>query len=216
MAARTADTSNKPVVRAQPAASLIALWVGSGEQRVLMGRRNPDLAFLPNVMVFPGGRLEARDRQSVAELSPHAHDRLSQEIGARGNPFRFAACAIRETNEEAGFDLARCLAGSLSYVARAITPARFPKRYDTRFLLARIEDGWSPRSSPGGDGELLDVGWYAPGDLDRSEMHHVTRAIYDQVMTAGFSRDEAPILIADRTPRNWHGRPALRSKDLRT
>ncbi|MDO0545712.1 hypothetical protein KTU62_24045, partial [Escherichia coli] len=50
-------------LRPRDAATLIVLdRRGKGGPKVLMGRRNPRLAFMPGQFVFPGGRIELGDR----------------------------------------------------------------------------------------------------------------------------------------------------------
>jgi hypothetical protein len=57
---------------------------------------------------------------------------------------------------EAGLDPAFA---ELRLVARAITPAKRPIRFHTRFFLAAGQEDLTAAGS--GDGELEDVGWYA-------------------------------------------------------
>lgn len=59
--------------------------------------------------------------------------------------------------------------GTLLLVARAITPARSPIRFHTRFFMALVgSPGWrlSDQAS-GGDGELEDVGWVPVAETAR-------------------------------------------------
>ena len=82
-----------------------------------MGRRRPDAVFLPDKFVFPGGRLEAEDREvEVAGRLP-AHDHRCLLRGVRDqDPERglraFAAAALRETFEETGYLVAMARVGA--------------------------------------------------------------------------------------------------------
>ena len=68
--------------------------------------------------------------------------RLAESAGVR-NPERLAVAAIRETYEETGLWIGEHIAGRLrpnlqclEYLARAITPASSPIRYNARFFMA--------------------------------------------------------------------------------
>ena len=50
-------------VRPVDAAGLVLIRQGRGEPEVLMGRRHRGHSFLPNIYVFPGGRLDIGDNQ---------------------------------------------------------------------------------------------------------------------------------------------------------
>lgn len=117
-----------------------------------MGRRSARHKFLPDMFVFPGGRLDAGDfaaatgeyRGDVAErLARHVDRRVARALGA---------AALRETHEEAGLRV-RGLEG-LDYLARAITPSRSPIRFHGRFFMA---DASTAEGGLGGSGELLDL-----------------------------------------------------------
>lgn len=157
-----------------------------------MGRRRSRAAFLPNVYVFPGGRV---DRADIAagrhfEVPVEVADRLTRRRRGTRAPGVLVA-AIRETFEETGLVLAegkpfapplaqalgesplwRALAGlgaapafgRLSYVARAITPTMSPRRFNTRFFMA---DAAYARGELVGEGELLDLRWVALADAAR-------------------------------------------------
>ena len=71
----------KPVKRAlrpKDAATLIIVDRSGAEPRILMGRRRADLVFMPNMYVFPGGRVDAADRTAPAadDLDPDVEARL--------------------------------------------------------------------------------------------------------------------------------------------
>jgi len=93
----------------------------------------------PGPWVFPGGKVEPGDRRTGADDATHA--RLA---------------AVRETVEEAGLALAP---EALVEIARWVTPAISPKRFDTWFFLAATESGAPIRV----DGEeIVAHRWLAP------------------------------------------------------
>ena len=153
-----------PNSRPRDAASLILVDRGADEPKVLLGRRNLAHAFMPGHFVFPGGRVEAADRDVAACAGLHrsVEARLlsavatSKAKSARG----FALAAIRETFEETGIVVGRKPSAvappargissgpwadffatgflpdlsGLRFIARAITPPRARRRFDARFL----------------------------------------------------------------------------------
>ncbi|MFK7792160.1 MAG: hydrolase, partial [Devosiaceae bacterium] len=145
--------------RARPAASLILLCRNaSGQALVFMGRRNASLKFLPGYLVFPGGRVERQDyATSQAPLDLACGTVLDAELGGIGgmSATAYANAALRECAEETGLDAERHLAAPLRYIARAITPPRFPIRYDTRFFLGTLANSQLPARIASGDGELV-------------------------------------------------------------
>ena len=150
-----------PNVQPKDAATMIVLDRTGRKPRVLMGRRHPGHKFMPDKFVFPGGRVEPADRRMVAAgaLDGICEDRLARFVArpslTRGRALAMAA--IRETFEETGMMFGAkgygapqvALEGpwtsfaehgvfpdleAVRFVARAITPPRRPKRFDTRFF----------------------------------------------------------------------------------
>jgi len=98
---------------------------------VYLVKRSRAVDFMAGAHVFPGGRLDTADSS-------------------------LAACAVRETFEEAG--LALNVAALVPWV-RWVTPEISPKRFDARFFLARAPEGQEPRV----DGyEATEGLWIAP------------------------------------------------------
>jgi 8-oxo-dGTP pyrophosphatase MutT (NUDIX family) len=170
-------------VRPIDAAGLVLVREGRHGPQVLLGRRHRKHTFLPDIYVFPGGRLDPEDSHPSGFAEPIAPDTAAQlQRGARGRPpLAFLRAAIRETFEEAGLLLATggVLAaspgpaggiwsafreqgaapafGSVAFICRAITPSSSPRRYNTRFFLAEAPPD---APAPTGDGELEDLRWW--------------------------------------------------------
>ena len=149
-------------VRPRDAASL-AIVRGEGRRaRVLLGRREPKGRFMPDVYVFPGGRVDPRDARArtVSELRREVAGRL-QSTCSSARARAIAVAAVRETFEETGLRFGRlegqrllpALSG-LDYIARAITPSHLPVRYHARFFMARADQADGELA---GSGELLDL-----------------------------------------------------------
>jgi 8-oxo-dGTP pyrophosphatase MutT (NUDIX family) len=129
-----------------------------------MGRREPRDRFMPDVYVFPGGRVDPADatRPAASELRPEVAAQL-ERVTPRPRARAIAVAAIRETFEETNLvlgeregDSLRPALEYLEYVARAITPAGNPIRYHARFFLA---DAAFVSGTLRGNGELLDLAW---------------------------------------------------------
>lgn len=129
-----------------------------------MGRREPRDRFMPDVYVFPGGRVDPSDATNpvASELRPE----VARQLQRSAPPPRARAlgvAAVRETFEETGLvlgrragDVLRPELGRLHFVARAITPSHNPIRYHARFFLA---DGETVSGALRSNGELLDLAW---------------------------------------------------------
>lgn len=185
-----------------------------------MGRRHGRAKFLPDIYVFPGGRVEPDDRQPSGfpeRLEPTFLDALKLG-GRRTDPSALLRAAIRETYEETGLMLAAGLAGEtanpsgvwrdfaarglrprfeeIGFVARAITPRGSHRRYNTRFFLA---DGSHAAGDIKGDGELEDLGWRPASDMARFDLVDVTEFVLAEALTlwnsGKFLRDRPPPLF---------------------
>ena len=119
---------------------------------------------MPDVYVFPGGRVDRTDaaHPAVSELLPDVSAKLERSA-VRSRARALAVAAIRETFEETGLVVGEIVEGrvlpalhQLDLVARAITPATNPIRYHARFFLA---DGDHAHGELRGSGELLDLAW---------------------------------------------------------
>ena len=157
--------ANEPgPVRPRDAASLVIHRGRGPEARILPGRRHPRHRFIPDAFVFPGGRVEAsdRDRPAQSELRPAVARALGAHAGRR--PARaFGIAAVRETWEETGLVIGEIRDGGivpaldrLHFVARAITPRMSPIRFHARFLMV---DAAAAHGTVQSNGELLDLAW---------------------------------------------------------
>lgn len=109
---RSPGLPERPPPAPVPAASLILAREDAGELQVYLLRRSRSTGFMAGYFVFPGGLLDAWDRDERLwlvhmDLTPKAfRERLGEGFGA-GDPLAHAVAAIRETYEEAGVFLAR-------------------------------------------------------------------------------------------------------------
>ena len=88
------------------AATLMLIDRSGSEPKVLLGRRHAGHKFMPGKFVFPGGRIEAldRDMSALSELHPDTQKKLNERV-ATPNPGyarAFALAAVREMAEETG------------------------------------------------------------------------------------------------------------------
>jgi 8-oxo-dGTP pyrophosphatase MutT (NUDIX family) len=197
-------------VRPVDAAGLILLRGPRDAPEVLLGRRHSKTAFLPDIYVVPGGRVDAGDLTPSGFPEPiHPAVAGNLAIGCRQPPLAFLRAALRETHEETGLLVGRPGASAgggatgvwgaygaagltpefagLDFVLRAITPRESPRRYNTRFFLA---DGSQAAGDLKGDGELLDLGWRAAGELDKLNIVDVTWELIRAAMRRW--RDRSP------------------------
>ncbi|MBW8269936.1 NUDIX domain-containing protein [Caldovatus aquaticus] len=169
-------------VRPRHAATLILWRATSRGPEVLMGRRHARLRFMPNLLVFPGGRVDRADHRApaISELRPGTRRLL--ELRAPPSLARaLAVAAVRELFEETGLalgarrgdgvaaDLAR-----LDYLCRAVTPADRPMRFNARFLIAPAE---AAEGAIAGSGELEALRFYRLDELAAQPVATITRLV---------------------------------------
>jgi len=221
-----------PNVRPRDAATLILLDHSGGATRVLLGRRHAGHKFMPGKFVFPGGRVEPGDRRmSVAgPLDPVVEEKLNAQTRrpAPGFARALALAAIRETFEETGLALGVTAYGAapkapagawarfaaagvfpaldgLDFIARAITPPRRPRRFDTRFFVA--DAALIAHRAPGivgPDAELVELVWTPLDEAARLDMPIITRVVLAELASAaraGMSRFRARPFYHERHKR---------------
>jgi 8-oxo-dGTP pyrophosphatase MutT (NUDIX family) len=170
---------SRRIVKPRDAASLIVWRVGPAGPEVLMGQRHAKHRFMPDVMVFPGGRVDPDDHRQPAMTELQAATRAMLE--RRATPGRARAigiAAVRELFEETGLVLgerrgdgvAADLA-ALHYVCRAVTPGGRPIRFNARFLAAPAE---AVHGEIAGSGELERLGWFTPEQAHRHRVADIT------------------------------------------
>ncbi len=204
--------------RPRDAATMLIIDRTSARPKVLMGKRHESHKFMPGKYVFPGGRLDDGDRRMVATgaLPQICEDRLLKRAvrPSAAKARALALAAIRETFEETGllfgsdeFGAPAAAPGgswadfaghgvfpdlsAITFVARAITPPRRPKRFDTRFFtidasgLAKKIDGVT-----GPDSELTDLVWVDFDEAKELDLPTITKVIIQEVearIEAGFA-----------------------------
>ncbi|HEU4380698.1 MAG TPA: NUDIX hydrolase [Hyphomicrobiaceae bacterium] len=193
-------------LRPRDAATLIIIDDTSGEPRVLLGRRRPDMVFMPGRYVFPGGRVDRADRLIDAGSDLRRDDLLKLMVAMKGAPSEARAralglAAIRETFEEAGLVIGaptstggpakapgwrdffatgfRPALDRLTFFARAITPPGRPRRFDTRFFCVPA-DAIAHKITVQ-DGELSDLEWHSIGQARGLELPNITRVILEDL-----------------------------------
>lgn len=190
-------------VRPRNAATMILVDGSAQNPKVLMGKRNKNLKFMPGALVFPGGSVDRFDGSVPAteELTRTTQDRLVESMRGRPTPRGARAlgmAALREVAEESGLlvgkpgefsidhpdwnDFRRqkivpSLAG-IRLFARAITPPGMARRFDTWFFLAlKSRVGFVPEGGFEPDGELEDLQWIRPEQAITENTREITRVM---------------------------------------
>ena len=160
-----------PGLRPLDAAGLLLIRDNAGPE-ILLGRRRRRARAFPGQYVFPGGLVEAADRQPSGYPERLPVPAAGLDGQTRRKLAVFARTALRECYEETGLllvapertarpDRAACrhrvwhafaargetpAFGALLPVARAITPRGYTRRFHSRFFLALL--GTSARARP--------------------------------------------------------------------
>ena len=191
------------------AATLMLIDRSGPTPKVLLGRRHHGHKFMPGKFVFPGGRLEPHDAEmsTISDLHPDIEAKLNTRVASPSAGFAraLALTAIRETAEETGLllgvkrdeppatpgeiwaEFAKAKVhpdlGQIHFIARAITPPRRPKRFDTRFFTAdatsiahRIEGVVGP------DSELVELAWAPISEAAKLDMPTITGVILEELL----------------------------------
>ena len=94
------------VVRPVDAAGLILLRGKRDAPEILLGRRHSKTAFLPDIYVVPGGRVDPCDHLPSG-FRERLHPAVAKALGnGRRPPVAFLRAALRELHEETGLILA--------------------------------------------------------------------------------------------------------------
>jgi 8-oxo-dGTP pyrophosphatase MutT (NUDIX family) len=205
-APRPSTTSRSAALRPRDAATLILVDRTKALPRVLLGRRRPDMKFMPGKYVFPGGRVDRADRHVPTgdELADHETAKLLVDMKGAASPQKaraLALAAVRETWEEAGIIIGAPSAEAkppndpswrsfheqgylprlapLSFFARAITPPGRPRRFDTRFFCVEATHIAHQGTPP--DDELSDLVWMAIEEARSLDLPPITRVILEDL-----------------------------------
>jgi 8-oxo-dGTP pyrophosphatase MutT (NUDIX family) len=208
-------------VEPKDAATLIVIDRSGPEPKVLLGKRHKRHVFMPGKFVFPGGRVDAADRTmpvAAALLADTERQLLTKTRLRSGHEARAVVlAAIRETFEETGLVIGKpgqsagaIPAGPWSkfvqtghypdlsgihFVARAITPPGFPRRFDARFFCVdetaiahRIENVVHA------DAELVELTWLPIAAAKNLDLPVITGLVLEELesrLDAGLARDLA-------------------------
>lgn len=182
-------THDPDSIGARKAASVIVLRDGAPGPEVLMLRRaERDGDLRSGVWVFPGGVLDPVDARLEARCDGDDDARASARLGLPAGGLAYSVAAVRECFEEVGLLFAhgqvdaalaeqnqtvtgddfaalcerralRLAVAELVYHSHWLTPPGLPKRFDTRFYVARAPAGQVPRAD---EGEALELAWLTP------------------------------------------------------
>ena len=195
-----------PNSRPRDAATLIIVDDRGPEPKVLMGRRHDRHTFLPGKFVFPGGRIDCADLRlaTPVRLAPVTEKKLLVDMKGGANPNRARALgltALRETFEETGLMIgertdqpaaSRSPAwrdflregvnpnlDAMRFIARAITPPRRPRRYDTRFFC--VPHTAIAKTIDLEENELLDLHWLSIGETGALDLPMITQIVLEEL-----------------------------------
>jgi 8-oxo-dGTP pyrophosphatase MutT (NUDIX family) len=201
------------------AATLMLIDRSGSTPKVLLGRRHASHKFMPGKFVFPGGRIELLDQKmpAISELHPETQKKLLERVSKPSPDFAraFALAAVRETAEETGLllgvkrdhapdapgeiwtEFAKANVhpdlGQIHFIARAVTPPRRPRRFDTRFLTADASAiAHTIEGVVGPDSELVELVWVPIEEATRLDMPTITGIILEELLArveAGMKHD---------------------------
>ena len=129
------------------ASTVILLRDGIAGLETYLMRRVASMAFAPRMHVFPGGRVDEVDFSAPVVLAGADLTRLAARASADvPELLALYACAVRETREETGIDLATAACdgsllvdpSALPIVDHWVTPEGETRRYDVRFFAAMV------------------------------------------------------------------------------
>jgi 8-oxo-dGTP pyrophosphatase MutT (NUDIX family) len=217
---RTIRDQSSPNLRPRDSATLILIDRSQSVPKVLLGRRHERHRFLPGKFVFPGGRVEIKDRRMPTAAPLHARDseRLMQRVKhpSPAKAAAFALAAIRETYEETGLMLGVPASGPLAapaeawqpfaqagiipdlsvvhFIGRAITPPNRPRRFDSRFFAADFTAVVRRDNGfVGADAELVETVWMPLAEARQLDIPGITAIVLEELqdrIAAGMSRDQ--------------------------
>ena len=207
VAAKKPGKSLKP----KDAATLIIVRQDGPKPRILMGKRHENHAFMPNLYVFPGGRIDKADSRVKPATPLHPDVEAKLLVRMRGKPSKgraqaLAMTAVRETFEETGLLLGqqmdisgksahadwnqfletgmRANLAPLRYFARARTPTGRTRRFDSRFFVADAEHVPNLDSPIAvNSDELLQINWLTIAETEDLDLPWITRQVLNALET---------------------------------
>lgn len=222
-------------MRIRDASSIVLVDSRGQEPRILMGKRAAKHKFMPNIYVFPGGRVDYADRFGPLGLDYQGDtlDLLMQQMRGRTTALRaqmMGLAAIRETFEEVDLKIGietntvhktanpswaafsegglKADLSKLAYIARAITPPGQNRRFDTRFFMADVS-AYLDRQQAQSSEELEDVRWVTFEETKELPLHFITKRI---LLSANDAIKQAD--LGKRQPNVAFYRPKAGSKDV--
>jgi 8-oxo-dGTP pyrophosphatase MutT (NUDIX family) len=216
---KTERDQSFPDSEPRDAATLMLIDRSGNEPKVLLGRRHAGHKFMPGKFVFPGGRIEPLDRQmsAVSELHPGTEKKLNERVASPCADYAraFPLAAVREMAEETGLllgvqrdqppptpgeiwaEFAKANVhpdlGNLHFIARAITPPRRPRRFDTRFFTADASAiAHTIEGVVGPDSELVELTWVPIEQATHLDMPTITGVVLEELLArveAGMGHD---------------------------
>ncbi len=181
-------------VPTRPAATILLLRDADDGPQVLMTRRSAKASFAPGAYVFPGGTVDTRDASPLARRLAHVggtqdEDLLQyataavreafEELGillARGPGDAASIAALAAgLDRDPGADLfaqvaaheLRLALDQVHWFSHWVTDRDMPKRFDTRFFVARMPEHQQPIAD---EGEQFEPVWVTPAEgLERHE-----------------------------------------------
>ena len=201
------------------AATLMLIDRSGAKPKVLLGRRHLNHKFMPGKFVFPGGRIEPPDRvmPAASELHPDMQKKLMERVASPSAEFAraIALAAVREMAEETGLllgtkrddapaapgeiwaDFAKARVhpdlAQIHFIARAITPPRRPRRFDTRFFTTDVSSiAHKIEGVVGPDSELFELTWVPIEEATHLDMPTITGVVLEELaarVAAGMRHD---------------------------
>ena len=164
------------------AASLLVWRETNKVIEILMGMRGARHRFMPNRLVFPGGAVDDADLTAPFATGVAAHTEWALHRNASPSLARgLAIAAARELLEETGLSLGvPPELDGLEYLARAVTPADSPIRFNARFFHVHTS---RVTGTIGGDGELENLRYYGMGEALSLDLAAPTRRMLEQLRT---------------------------------
>ena len=210
---------NHATVEPKDAATLIIVDRSAAVPKVLLGRRHARHVFLPGKFVFPGGRVDTIDRLMPAAKPLHPDTERKLRYGTKlnsANEIRaLPLAAIRETFEETGIVIGAQAQGAgeipagawakfveagyypdpsaLHFIARAITPPGFARRFDARFFCVEgAAIGRRLENVVHAEAELVELTWLPIAAAQDLDLPVITRQVLidlQQRLRAGLPRE---------------------------